>query len=131
MDDGQSTRGGDFFMSTGQEVGKQDCARHEREIARLNGEIQELELEVRDLSNQVVNLATKIPGTLTESLVTLSTQMGNVIRDVGELKTLVRADLVARAEFNPVQKIVYGMVGLILVTVVGALLALVIQGRIR
>ncbi len=131
MGDDRQRDGGDFFMSTGQATGTPDCARHEREIARLNGEVQELELEVRDLHNQMVNLATKIPGTLTESIVTLSTQMGNVIRDVGELKNLVRADLVARAEFNPVQKIVYGMVGLILVTVVGALLALVLQGRIQ
>lgn len=118
-------------MSTGQETGKPDCARHEREIARLNGEVQELEVEVQGLRGEIVLLATKIPGTLSDQLVTLSTQMGNVVRDIGDMRTMMRADLVARAEFTPVQKIVYGMVGLILVTVVGALLALVLQGRIR
>jgi tetrahydromethanopterin S-methyltransferase subunit G len=35
---------------------------------------------------------------------------------------------VSREEFEPIKKIVYGMVGLILVAVVGALISLVVKG---
>jgi hypothetical protein len=35
---------------------------------------------------------------------------------------------VSREEFEPIKKIVYGMVGLILVAVVGALVSLVVKG---
>jgi hypothetical protein len=35
---------------------------------------------------------------------------------------------VSREEFEPIKKIVYGMVGLVLVAVVGALVSLVVKG---
>lgn len=35
---------------------------------------------------------------------------------------------VSREEFEPIKKIVYGMVGLILIAVVGALVSLVVKG---
>lgn len=35
---------------------------------------------------------------------------------------------VSREEFEPIKKIVYGMVGLVLVAVVGALISLVVKG---
>lgn len=47
-----------------------------------------------------------------------------------ELLEKMDRDMVTRAEFTPVQKIVYGMVGLILTSVALALLALIVQGGI-
>jgi len=47
-------------------------------------------------------------------------------KDTTEIKIRLESNYVTKDQFAPVQKIVYGMVGLILVTVVGALLTLVI-----
>lgn len=47
-------------------------------------------------------------------------------KEVGEISGLLKNDYVTRSDFEPVRKIVYGMVGVILITVVGAVLALVV-----
>lgn len=50
--------------------------------------------------------------------------------DLGEIKTDVKAlknDYVARLEFDPIKKLVYGAVGLVLVSVLTALLYLVVR----
>lgn len=48
-------------------------------------------------------------------------------RDIREIKESLRQDLVHKDEFTPVRNVVYGMVGLILVSVIGAIVALVIR----
>lgn len=48
-------------------------------------------------------------------------------KDITEIKLLVTQNYVRREEFNPVQKIVYGLVSVILMAVVGAVIALVIR----
>lgn len=57
-----------------------------------------------------------------------------VVYKIDELKTQfadfeksLKSTYVTKTEFLPVQKLVYGMVGLTLVTVVGAILALVLK----
>ena len=44
-------------------------------------------------------------------------------RELGELKEMI----VSQDEFSPVKRVVYGLVGLILTTCMGALLALIIK----
>ena len=46
--------------------------------------------------------------------------------DIGRLNDKVDSRYVTHEEFEPIKRLVYGVVGLILVAVVGALLALVI-----
>ena len=46
--------------------------------------------------------------------------------DVTEIKTKLDSRYVSKDEFEPIKKLVYGVVGLILTTVIGALLALVV-----
>ena len=46
---------------------------------------------------------------------------------VNQLREDIHSEYVRKSEFQPVQKLVYGLVSLILVSVVGALLALIIQ----
>jgi hypothetical protein len=48
-------------------------------------------------------------------------------QEVDDIKKLVENKYVTKDEFDPIKKVVYGMVGLILVAVVGAVLALVIS----
>ena len=46
---------------------------------------------------------------------------------VAGIERKLNSDYVSRQEFEPIKKIVYGTVGLILVAVVGALVALVVN----
>jgi hypothetical protein len=58
---------------------------------------------------------------------TLNGTLSRLVCDVAELKTQMKTDYVNRREFEPVRNIVYGAVGLILMAVLGALIALVVQ----
>lgn len=62
------------------------------------------------------------------------TQLALLQQDVAYIKTAVEkidtkvsSHYVSRDEFEPIKKIVYGLVGLILVAVVGALVSLVVR----
>lgn len=54
-------------------------------------------------------------------------EVGDVKNEMGSLRKDIREGYTSKTEFEPVQRLVYGMVGIILVAVVGALIALVIQ----
>ena len=47
--------------------------------------------------------------------------------EISAIRQKMEADYVTRTEFEPIRKIVYGMVSLILVAVVGALISLVVM----
>lgn len=60
----------------------------------------------------------------------LSYDIQYIKRDIAEIKQTIKEskeDYISRAEFNPIKQIVYGLVGLILTGVVGALLTLVLR----
>lgn len=60
----------------------------------------------------------------------LSYDIQYIKRDIAEIKQTIKEgkeDFVSRAEFAPIKQIVYGLVGLILTGVVGALLTLIIR----
>ena len=48
-------------------------------------------------------------------------------RDVKEIKAKLEKDYITKQEFDPVKKIVFGLVSLILLTVMGAFLSLIIK----
>jgi len=50
-------------------------------------------------------------------------------RDLKEWKDESREQYVTKTQFEPIQRLVYGMVGLVLVAVVTAILAIVIGGQ--
>jgi len=52
--------------------------------------------------------------------------MSDIRSDVIEIKVKLDSKYVTKEEFDPIKKLVYGVTGLILTTVIGALLALVI-----
>lgn len=47
-------------------------------------------------------------------------------RDVSEIKQKLDKDYVTKEEFDPVRKVVYGLISVILLAVVGALVGLVV-----
>lgn len=61
-------------------------------------------------------------------LALIKQDIGYIKRDVRTIKRRVEANYVTRAEFEPIQKLVYGLVGLILVSVIGAVLGIVLIG---
>lgn len=50
-----------------------------------------------------------------------------VLKDVAEIKFLIKDSYVTQDEFKPVKAIVYGMIGAILLTVLGGILFLIIK----
>lgn len=64
---------------------------------------------------------------LKKDLEYIKSEVGDVKNEMGSLRKDIREGYTSKTEFEPVQKLVYGMVGIILVSVVGALIALVIQ----
>ena len=62
-------------------------------------------------------------------LAVMDTKLDNVIDRLFTLDDKVSKHYVSKEEFDPIKKIVYGLVSLILIAVVGALLALVIGAK--
>lgn len=62
-----------------------------------------------------------------ETLAVISNDMSYVKRDIAEIKNTVSTGYVTRSEYEPVKKIVYGMVSLILIAVVGGMISLVVR----
>lgn len=53
----------------------------------------------------------------------------NMKTDIEEVKRLLKDGFVTKEEFAPVKSIVYGLVTLVLISVVGALIALVVMHK--
>lgn len=59
----------------------------------------------------------------------LESKLDSVRGDVTEIKNVLKGSYVTQDQFVPVRTVVYGLVGIILLGVVGALLALVLRGQ--
>lgn len=92
----------------------------------LANELHRDELAAAKLFADVEHLMERIPDDLGASIATLSGQVATAVRDLDEVKRMLRSDFVTRQELDPVRKLAYGVVGLILTGVIGGLLGLVI-----
>lgn len=61
-------------------------------------------------------------------------QLAVIARDIvyikdqlSDVQTTLHSNYVLKSDFEPVQKIVYGLVGLVMIAIIGALMALVIK----
>jgi len=71
--------------------------------------------------------------TLTKLLIEVTEQrviLKNMQEDLLEIKANLMSNYVTKEQFEPVQRLVYGLVALILIAVVTGLLASIIGGRI-
>lgn len=57
----------------------------------------------------------------------IANDIGYIKRDVNDIKNKLEQEYVTKEAFEPVRKLVYGLVGLILIGVIVAVLALVIK----
>lgn len=60
-------------------------------------------------------------------LAVIANDIGYIKKDMSDIKETLTKSYVSREEFEPIKRLVYGLVSLILVAVVVALLALIIQ----
>ena len=59
----------------------------------------------------------------------IDVKLDYIQRDVAKINEKLDHEYVTKEEFMPVKNIVYGMVGVILLTVLGAIVALVIKAQ--
>lgn len=57
----------------------------------------------------------------------MANNIQHIMEDLKALKKNLEANFVSKSEFEPVRKIVYGLVGLLLTMVAGAVFALVLR----
>ena len=58
----------------------------------------------------------------------IDTKLNFIMQSVKDIKQDLEKNYVTRMEFEPIKKIIYGLIGVILLAVVGAMVALVIKG---
>jgi hypothetical protein len=61
------------------------------------------------------------------TLAVLKNDLEHITKLVEGINSTLKADYVTREEFSPIKSIVYGLVGIVLTSVIGALVALVIR----
>lgn len=62
-----------------------------------------------------------------ENIGVIMNDLQYIKRDISEIKHKLEANYVTKEEFDPIKRIVYGMVSIILVAVVTAIVALVLR----
>ena len=59
----------------------------------------------------------------------IENKLDMVVDDIKDVQTTLRASYVTEDQFSPVKTVVYGLVGIILTAVIGAILTIVLTGR--
>lgn len=67
------------------------------------------------------------PSSAEERIATHEAHLAHISDDVKEIKALLYSQFVSKSEFEPVRNAVYGLIGILLTSVIGALAALVLK----
>ena len=105
----------DDFREIATDVRKTETAQHSHDIV-----MERIEAEMRALG-------ARLPLTLSADIATVTLQLRTLSLEVESLKLLIKSEFVRQSEFDPVRKIVYGVVSVILLGVITALVALVLN----
>jgi hypothetical protein len=65
--------------------------------------------------------------TNSQNIDVIAYKINDIQEDVKDIKAKLEANYVTKEQFDPVKKIVYGMVSVILLAVIGAVVALVLR----
>jgi phage/plasmid primase-like uncharacterized protein len=79
-----------------------------------------------DRAAKVAEQVAKTASETASAVALIGLDIGYIKRDVVEIKEKLEKNYVTKDEFAPIKSIVYGMVSVILLTVLGAIVALVI-----
>jgi hypothetical protein len=85
------------------------------------------DMTVSRIETELKGLIARIPVSLGADLALMGLQLKTAIADIEALRVLIKADFVHRSEFEPIKRVVYGVVSLILTAVILGLLALVVK----
>ena len=77
--------------------------------------------------DSVMARSKKLPEDSETTVALIAKDVEYIKKDVGDIKERLEKSYVTREEFDPIKKLVYGIVGLVLTGVVGALLTLIIR----
>ena len=84
-------------------------------------------LHVAEVKAQaVLDLAAATANTQSAVIATINSDIAYIKKDIADIKAKLENHYVTQDQFAPIAKIVYGMVSVILLTVLGAVIALVI-----
>ena len=106
---------------------REDLSASAEAMRQTVGALHRNDLVVERIDAELKNIGNRIPTTLGADMATMSLCMRGLVVDVETLKGVLQKEYIGRHEFEPIKKIVYGMVGLILAAVIVALVALVVK----
>ena len=73
------------------------------------------------------SMTKKNGNSLETKVAVIATNIDYLKEEVSEIKAMIGKNFITRDEFEPVKRITYGLVALILIAVIGALLSLIIK----
>jgi len=98
------------------------CIRHETELRTQRTQIDAINSAMPKLVQDVNDIRTRV--------LMIPERIGETLARVDEKLThLEKRGYVTPEEFDPVKRIVYGLVSMVLVAVIGAMIAVVMNGR--
>ena len=106
---------------------KDDLNQIQEQVSEAHADLHKHDVFSERIEAELRALTDRIPHTLGADLVALALGLKAVSSEMESLKQLVRSDLIGRQEFEPVKRLVYGIVGLVLTAVIVALIALVVK----
>ena len=106
---------------------KDDLNQIQEQVSEAHANLHKHDVFSERIEAELRALTDRIPHTLGADLVALALGLKAVSGEMKSFKQLVRSDLIGRQEFEPVKRLVYGMVGLVLTAVIVALIALVVK----
>lgn len=83
--------------------------------------------EVHKLSNDSIKTEASAFFEAIKAISLMENDLKYIKQDISEVKIKLDEHYITKAEFEPVRNIVYGMVGVILLAVIGALVTLVVR----
>lgn len=98
-----------------------------RKIARQEAEeTQEEKIKkvAKEAAKELLDVATVAASTLATAT---SLDISYIKKDINEIKVMLDNKYVLLSDFKPIKQLVYGFVGMMLIAVVGAIIALVIK----
>lgn len=117
----------DLVLTAGIERLKDDVKEAEDEIQLAITAQHSHDIVLERIEAEMRSLGLRLPLTLSADIATVTLQLRTLSIELESVKLLIKSEFVRQSEFDPVRKIVYGVVGVILLAVITALVALVLN----
>lgn len=102
------------------EMNKDSAAQEATKVAA------EVAAEASRTAREVAQRAAETAAKVAESVLVFGNDLGYIKNDIKEIKDLLSTKYITVEAFDPVKKIVYGLVGITLMSIAGSILAMII-----